>query len=76
MAGFLPTMELNLRINQLVLKSVNRSIIARICKPLAKKFYRSVWRVVLAICSDQKRDANGLQIYKGYSICLTAQFEY
>ena len=74
-AGFLPTTESNLRtaMGVEICKSFHyRPHLQTACKDV----YRSVWRDVLAICSDLKRGVNGLQIYKGHSICLTAQFEY
>ena len=59
MAGFLPTTESNLR----------TAMGVEICKSFyyglhlqttCKDVYRSVWRDVLGICSDQKHDRKGL----------------
>ena len=75
MAGFLPTTGSNRRtaMGVEICKSFHyRQHLQTTCKDV----YRSVCRDMLAICSDLKRGVNGLQIYKGYSICLTVQFEY
>ena len=76
MAGFVQTMESNLRTAMGVEICKAFYYHPHFCKPLAKTFTDLCSNMCLGICSDQKCDVSSLQIYKGYSICLTAQFQH